>query len=541
MAPSNRSGHQALPAGFSRRDFIRSSALVGLSVGGAGWLLTGCGGSSSSAKISTKLLRLHLDEDISNLDPALSPGHTNTTIRHNIFQGLVTFLPSSFELVNVLASEFKPSGDGLRFDFTLKQGIPFHGGYGEVTAEDVKFSYERIAGLTRPKLDTPNQSDWAALKGVEVHDKYSGTIVLKEPFAPLLVTTLPFASGEIVSKKAVEERGEDFGTHPIGTGPYEFVEWKRDQHVLLKKFADYGGAADYTPAPQWEQLKFVVISEANPTAIALETGELDFAVLDPESVDRVSRNEDFDIVEKTTLDYNWIGINTAHPNFKNKDVRLAVIHGIDVESIMAGAFDGKWERATALVAPGMPLGYWKNAPKYKRNVATAKAYLAKAGAEGTEIEMSVSDGVPGATTVAEIVQQNLNEVGFNVKVLVQESGVFGQATPEANAEKQLFYMGFTTKPDPSWSTTWFTCDQVGEWNWMSWCSEEYTRMHEEALTETDPAKRNEMYIKMQELMDDDAIALWVSWPTAFVAVRKGLTAAIRPDGDFLAWAFRANA
>jgi len=541
---------------IDRRQFLHRSLALGLSLPAASALLAACGGDDEEEEagggaatatgaeaegageaVATDLLRVHLDEDIENLDPAINPGHADTAVATNIFENLVVYRPDSFEVVNELAETFEPSADGLRYDFTLKQGIQFHGGYGEVTAEDVKFSYERIAGLTEPKLDSPYASDWAALETVDVTDTYSGTIVLKEAFAPLMTTTLPVQAGQIVSKKAVEERGEDFGTQPIGTGPYEFVEWSPGSHVLLKKFADYGGAADYVPDPPWQELRFAVIAEDNPTAIALETGELDFAVLPTTAVERFQASDDFEVIEKTTLNYNWIGMNVQHENLKDKNVRLAVINGIDVPSIIEAAFEGRWTRATAIIPPGMPVGYWADAPVYERDVDKAREYLAAAGAEGLKLEMAVSTGEESAATVAEIVQANLNEVGFDVEVLAQEGAVFGVAEPEANAQKQLFYTGFTTNPDPSWSTVWFTCDQVGVWNWMSWCNEEYSQLDKDAAREVDAAKRNEMYIRMQEIMDEDAVALWVAWPTEYLAVRKGITPAIQPDGGYHAWAF----
>lgn len=541
MDMSNTTGSQAPSQGMDRRTFLGYSGALGISLAGVAPLLAACDGSGTSGgtRIPTDVLRVHLDADISNLDPALNAGHTDTTVRANIFQHLVSYRPDKYELVNELAETFTPTSDGLRYDFTLKKGIQFHGGYGELTAEDVKFSYERIAGLTHPVLKSANKSDWATLKGVEVHDKYSGSIVLKKPFAPLMATSVPVGSGEIVSKKAVEKLGKAFGTHPIGTGPYEFVEWQRNAHVLLKRFAAYSGAANYAHKPVWNQIRFVVITEDNPTTIALQTNELDFAVLGPETVNQVKRNDAFDLIQKTSLRYNWIGINTAHPNFKDKNVRLAVIYGIDVPSILAGAFNNQWTRATGLIAPGMPIGYWKDAPVYRRDLAKAKSYLATAGAAGMKITMSAASGTPGSDKVAEIVQANLNEVGFQVKVDIQEDGVFNQATPQANAQKQLFYMSYSTKPDPSWSTKWFTGDQVGEWNWMSWDNKEFNRLNDAALVELDPAKRNAMYVQMQQLMDEDAVALWVAWPTAFLADRKGIKAAVRPDGDFVPWAFEA--
>jgi peptide/nickel transport system substrate-binding protein len=543
MSPRDRVPGRAFGPRLSRLEFLERAAVLGLSVGGVSSLLSACGGGdggSVSPSVSRDSLRVQLDDDISNLDPAFNAGHTNTIVRANIFQHLVGFSPVSWDLVNELAERFQPSEDGLRYEFTLRKGVQFHGGYGEVTAEDVKFSFERIAGLTKPKIDSAYQSDWAALKGVELNDRYSGTIVLNEPFAPLMETTIPGGAGEIVCKKAVEELGDKYGTQPIGTGPYEFVSWKRKQSVLLRTFAKYA-APDDAAAPPWKDLRFTVIPEDNPTAIALETGELDVATVPTSALSRVKGIKGLDVVEKTTLNYTWIGMNTQHPNLQDRNVRLAVVSGIDVPSIIEAAFDGSYTRATALIAPDMPLGYWEDAPVYERDVDKARSFLQVANADGLQLEMSVSEGEPGASTVAEIVQANLQEVGIDVKVLVQDGGVFNQATKEANAKKQLFYTGFTTHPDPSWSTTWFTCDQVGTWNWMGWCNEEYTRLDKQAKRETDEAKRTEMYIRMQQLMDRDAVAVWVAWPRAYVAVIDGLKPAVRPDGTITPWAFAPKA
>ena len=95
-------------------------------------------------------------------------------------------------------------------------------GYGEVTAEDVKYSYERIAGLTKPNIHSPYSGDWSTLKEVKVTGKYTGTIILKERFSPLLHSTLPAGSGLVLSKKALLKLGnKGIAVHPIGTGPYD--------------------------------------------------------------------------------------------------------------------------------------------------------------------------------------------------------------------------------------------------------------------------------------------------------------------------------
>lgn len=522
---------------IGRREFLKGAAALGLSLSSASAFLTACG-QETAPRQSTERLRLHLSEDMENLDPGIQPGHADYVVAFNIFQNLVTYRPGTFELVNELAEKWEGSEDGLRWDFELKKGVQFHGGYGELTAEDVKFSFERIAGLTEPKLDSSYQSDWATLEEVRVTGKYTGSVILKEPYAPLMTTTIPVQSGQIVSRKAVLERGEKFGTNPIGTGPYEFVRWDREQRVSLKKFDKYSGAADYAPPPVWKQIDFIVIAEDNPSEIALETGELDFATLPTSAIDRFADNDQFEVIKKTSLNYNWIGMNVQHENLEDRNVRLAVRYGVDVPSIIDAAFDGRWTRASAIISPGMPVGYWKEAPAYKRDEQRAKQYLARAGAQGREIQMAFSQAEPGSDIVAQVVQQNLKEVGFNVSVQAQDNAVFGQTTPEANAKRQLFYTGFSANPDPHWSTVWFTCDQVDVWNWMSWCNEEYSRLDKEAASEIDQARRQDMYVDMQRVMDEDVPAVWVAWPTEYYATVKSIKPTLRPDGRFVAWDFR---
>lgn len=525
---------------IGRRSFLKGMAALGL-MGSAGTLLAACGGESQESGQSgqsTDLLRVHLTQDMENLDPAFQVGRADYVVSFNIFQNLVAYKPGTWELANELAEEWQGSEDGLRWDFKLKEGIQFHGGYGEVTAEDVKFSFERIAGLTKPKIESTYITDWSTLKEVEVTGKYTGTVILNEQFAPLMNTTIPVTAGHIVSKKAVEELGDEFATKPVGTGPYEFVEWQRGQKVLLKKFEEYSGAADYVEKPVWNELDFSVISESNPTAIALETDEIDFANLSASEFGRFEDNGDFRTTTQTSLNYNWVGMNVTHEKLKDKNVRRAIRYGIDVPSIIEAAFEGRWRQANALLAPGMPVGYWEETPAYKRDVEKARQYLSEAGAEGRKLQMTATEAYPGSKTVAEIVQQNLNEVGFDVEVVIQDDGVFNQTSPEANAKKEIFYAGFSSNPDPSWSTEWFTCDQVDNWNFMSWCSERYSELHKQALLETDEEKRQQMYVEMQEIMDEDAVAVWIVWPTELFAAKKTIKPSVRPDGRYIAWDFR---
>jgi peptide/nickel transport system substrate-binding protein len=174
-------------------------------------------------------------------------------------------------------------------------------------------------------------------------------------------------------------------------------------------------------------------------------------------------------------------------------------------------------------------------------VEQAKAYLAEAGLETHSVTLTYENTADGRTT-AEIVQANLAEVGINVELIPQDGALFweeGYGEEGANV-RQLAVMGYSTYPDPAWDTMWFTCAQVVEWNWMYWCSEEYDRLHEEGMRELDPDVRRDIYIRMQQLMDEAAHSVWIAYPTTFWVARAGLEPSIQPSASFIPWRFKSQ-
>jgi peptide/nickel transport system substrate-binding protein len=480
-----------------------------------------------------KILRLRLVSDIENLDPAFQPTFEDEYASNGIMQPLVGYKPGTWELQNVLAEEIKQSEDGLTVEFKLKEGIPFHGGYGELTAEDVKFSYERIAD---PANESYYQIDWETLDHVEVTGTYTGKIILKEPFAPLWNSTLPLVSSWVISKKAFEDMGkEKFALHPIGTGPYEFYEWVPNQKIVLKRFKDYWG-----DPPEWDELDYLPIVEDSAAEIALETGEIDFGSVSSAAVDRFEADPNFTVYKVPSLDYQWLAINVQHPKLKDINVRRAIVSAVDVDSIIEAAFDNKWARACALIAPGQ-VGAWDEAPCGKPDIAKAKEYMQAAGLESLDLTLTIDD-LESSRTVAEVIQANLAEIGINAEIIVLDSSSFweGGMGEAGVTNRELTYVGYGTTPDPSWSTVWFTCDQVVEWNWMYWCNERYDELHEAAIRELDPDKRTAMYIEMQKLMAEDAIAVWITHPTMLYVSRADIVASISPHGRFMGWNFKSK-
>lgn len=449
-----------------------------------------------------RILRVRLYGDIQNLDPAHRISQNDDVVLNAVTEGLVRYGPGSYDVINQLAETIEMSEDGLEIDFKLKEGVQWHRGYGEVTAEDVKFSFERFLD---PELEAAYADDWATLDHVEVHDKYSGTIVLSEPFAPLWSTTLPVASGDIISKEFAEEVGnEGLATDVVGTGPYVFADWEPEQRVILERNPDYHGERPY-----WDEIHLIPISDDSSAEVALEAGEIDFGLISIPAVERFQENPDLEVVSFPSLRYNWIGMNIENPKLEDINVRQAIRYGVDVESILIAAYDGKVEQETTLIPPGL-LGHWEDAPLYERDVERAREYLADAGLDSLDLRLDFEDTTE-ARIWAEIIQENLREVGINVELNPMDSSTFWTSSfGEQSVNNELFTGGYSMQPDPAWATMWFTCEQVNVWNAMRWCNEEYDELHRQALVTMDEDERHEIYLEMQKLWDEAAHSVWVT-------------------------------
>jgi peptide/nickel transport system substrate-binding protein len=415
-------------------------------------------------------------------------------------EGLVALDPATGELENRLAESIEPSEDGLEISFTLQKNIQWQKGYGELTTEDVKYSFERFA-----ELESGYASDWEALDHVEVIDDYQGKIILKEPQASLWTITLPLTSGYIVSKKYVEEVGLDtFATSPLGTGPYVLDEWKPTEKLTLKANPDYWGEA-----PAFDEVQLIPITDNNAAEIALEANEVDFSEVALDSVDRIEEADDFDTTVVNAGAYAWVGMNTANPKLADINVRQAIRYGIDVPSILEAAYAGKATQARSPIPEGV-LGHWDDAPLYARDVKKAKEYLAAANITSLELKLAI-ENTAEYRTWAEIIQQNLAEVGITVTIdSLDEATFWSLGEGEKGKAIELFAINYTAPPEPSWYTMWFTSDQIGTWNWMSWANPEFDALHKKGLVTLDNDEREEIYIKMQELWNDDVNSVWVS-------------------------------
>ncbi|MGH6933102.1 MAG: ABC transporter substrate-binding protein [Dongiaceae bacterium] len=504
---------------ISRREFVATSLAAGAALGVA---------IKRASAQGSKTVRIRGNLDIQSLDPGYMVGGMEIPIDYATLPRLAVAEKTS------QGWSWKPSAyvdkleqvDGTHIAFTLKPGLTWTKGFGEVTAEDAKFSFERI-------LKSDWAGSWSSLDHVEVdaNDKYSGVIVLNKPFAPVWLLSMTVAVGSILCKAAIEKLPEQkFTTEPPAEcGPYLMSEWVPKQKITLTRNPDWRG-----PKPEPDEIQIVMIEDDNAAELAYEAGEVDLTEIQIISYGRYKGKlpENTKVIAIDGPYYSWMGINTEHPKLTDIRVRKALQRAIDVDSILQAAYNSDAPKAFGVVTPGV-VGY-RTASKYNYNPDEAKALLAEAGVSDLALELKLQSAQPDHVAAAQIIQANLAEAGVKVDIIPLDSGPFWNLGQVSQGEDwknlQIWLMEYRTQPDASDAVQWFVKDQVGVWNWERWSDPEFEELWSKGLVEADNAKRAEIYLRMQDIMEDTGAYVWLTHKPLTFMHRDNLTPAFDSAG-----------
>ncbi|MCM2456654.1 ABC transporter substrate-binding protein [Rhizobium sp. CG4] len=503
----------------TRRQFLAGGATIATVVAFGGI-------SPAFANADRTKITVRVEKDLVNLDPANRSGPIDLNVIWSVQQGLISFKPGSTEWELDAAEELEQVSD-TEIRFKLRSGLAFTGGYGDLTAEDVKFSFERFIKPDAEGKSVTYAKDWSALDHVEVTGPLEGRIILKNPAPALYTIALADGSGRIVSKKAFEALGKDFATKIVGSGPYVLKEWTPREQFVLEINPDYRGPIK----PHFQQIVGKPIGEQKTAEIAFQSGEIDFTAIDPENGKALSALPDASVTEIPAIDYVWFGPNIEKAPFDDIRVRQAIRYAVDVDAILQGAYSGIYPRANALLAPCL-LGAWKDAPLYTRDLEKAQALLDEAGhSGGFKAKLTVEAGAR-YEAIAQIIQANLADVGIEVEIEALESAAYwALGKNDASKDLELSLVKFNGKFDPGFQTQWFTSEQVGQWNWQRYKNADYDALHQKGGVTVDPAEREKIYIEAQKLLDESAAFIWITHNLNAFASRKWLKPGVLPNGN----------
>jgi len=317
--------------------------------------------------------------DFQFLDRAKLQAIPDIHIQFNVYGGLLD-LNEEGDYIGDLANNWSVSEDNLTYTFYLRNNVYFHNGR-QCVASDVKFSFER---LLDPETAFSYASFFKLIKEVEVIDDYTVAINLEEPYAYFLMALTRYFS--VFAKENIP----DIDRHPIGTGPYKFVEYSAGRYLKVEAFEDYWREGE----PKTDSIEFRVFRDAETQILALEAGEIDIADrTSSENALRFVGNPDFTVyaVKNSTVPYVIFFDCSTYPT-NNKLVRQALMYCMDKEEINEAATFGLGN--VGYDVP-LPEGHWALHPdienlSYHRDVEKAKELLRQAGYESpSDLEITV--------------------------------------------------------------------------------------------------------------------------------------------------------
>jgi peptide/nickel transport system substrate-binding protein len=348
-------------------------------------------------------------------DPSTAPPQiTPFGMLYAIHDALVRPYPGH-RMGNSLAESWRESPDGRGYEFTLRRGLAFHNG-DPLTAEDVKFSFERYKGAGAKEFQ-------AHVQQVEVVDPLTVRFHLKEPWPDFMTFygTTATAAGIVVPKKYLTQVGDEaFRKHPIGAGPYKFVSQQPGIEVVLEAYPGY-----WRRVPNVKRLVMKSVPEATARAVMLKSGEADISyVLDGPDAEELQRDPRMQVVPTKHASIFWIEFaeqwDPKSP-WHDQRLRLAVNSALDRRRINEAACLGFCPPAGVIVPRVMDFALQVEAPAY--DAQKAKQLLAEAGYPNG-LDAGEFVGIPGFPTVAESVVNYLNAVGIRVRLRPMERAAF---------------------------------------------------------------------------------------------------------------------
>jgi len=425
---------------------------------------------------------------------------------YNVQEGLVK-VDKHGKLVPWLAERWYTT-DSKNYTFFLRQGVRFHNGR-ELRAADVKFALDRAVN---PETKHPYRVQYENIQDVIVKDDYTISVTLKRVEANFLWTVA--RQGSVIYPR---EALDTLKTQPIGTGPFTVADWVRGDRIVLVKNKDYWQKG----LPRLDKVTYRFIPDPNSALAALKSGDIDVSAfgLGPENVDDLKKDGRFQVILGDTTNDVTLSMNNSKKPYSDKRVRLAITHAIDKEEVLKGAMFGYGKILGSNVDPLNP--YYVDVSKREPyDPAKAKKLLADAGyPNGFEATFKVAPQYYYTVRSAEIIVNQLAKVGIRARIQQVEWGQW---------LAQVFCLKPCENPDYDMSIighaeAWDIGNFANPKYYFRWDNADFQKLFKESEVTVDDRKRREQYVRMQQMLADEAPAVWLYMHPRLVVTKKGVT------------------
>jgi peptide/nickel transport system substrate-binding protein len=436
--------------------------------------------------------------DPSTMDPHMHAENFTFAVVHNVFDHLVRRSVKGGQLAHDpgLATSWA-NVNPTTWEFKLRPGVKFHNGE-EFNAEAVKFSIERV-------LNPDQKARWrwafTDIEKVEVLDPLTVRIVTKAPF-PTLITNLAFCM-PIVPPKYVREKGDTHvATNPVGTGPFKFVRWRKDDAMVLEANENY-----WRGSPKIKTLIFRPIPDESTRVAALMTGEIDIARgVPPSLVKQIADNPRTRVTKvPSALNIHVILDTLKEGPLRDKRVRQAINYGVDKEGIIKSILEGNGGAVGGPLTPVM-FGFAPDVKPYPYDPERAKRLLAEAGfAQGISLTLNSPNGrYLKDKEVNEAIAGQLSKIGVRTQVVAHEWGTYVSKWPDGLVP--MYMIG--------WAGAWdadgimFPLLRSGQ-RFSRWSNPDFDAILDKARRTLDQAERVKLYRQASQLAHDEAPWLYL--------------------------------
>ena len=466
-------------------------------------VLTGCGGGNNTGGTGTEPNETPEKSNefvyAAGTEPTTFDPHFITDVNTaraamQIFETLVTWNEDS-KIVPLLAESWTTSEDNKTWTFKLKEGVKFHDG-APFNAEAVKYNFERILS---PEVASPRKSSADMVEKVEVVSEYEVNITTKEPAGAFLAQLTNY-NLSMLSPKAAEELGKEFGQKPSGTGPLMLDVWEPGKTLTYTKFDGYWGTKSTI-----DKLTYKTVPEDSSRVMMLKTGDADvISGLPPIQVEELKSDKNVDVVIAPGYRTIYIGTNMKKDLFKDVKVRQAINYAIDKKSIIDNVLRGLSIYPAGVESPAIMFAATDLTP-YDYNPEKAKQLLAEAGyPNGFKTTLHTPEGrYPMDKQVAEVVQSMLKEVGIDAEIIVLDWGAYQEATTKGDVTN-LFLLGKGSPAgDPDYDLT-LSFGTGGKMNNSFYSNTEVDKLLADQKTSVDQEYRAKVLHEIQEKIHNDS-------------------------------------
>lgn len=446
-----------------------------------------------------------------------SGGLSDILATNVISEGLTRWKKDTLDVEPALATSWEANPDASVWTFTLREGVKWHDGK-PFTAEDVKFTFDLIMNKN---VRAAAAGQVSTLSGVDIVAPNKVKLTFSKPNASLplmLAYRMP-----MMPKHALE--GQDpnqpaaFIAKPVGTGPFKFAGAASGQYWSTERNPDWWGGN-----VSLDEVVFRIMPDANAAVAQLRTGNADVALIRPQQISAL-RGEKIDITAVEQPSVYYVSLLNSKAPFDDVRVRRALNYAVDKDGIIKAVVNGYATVASGMIAPSIE-GFSDKTTKYAYDPAKAKALLTEAGwaeaggkrtkdGQPLKVELTTSTGVIGGPQLAQIIQQQLRDVGVEATINMVDFRDLWTGVFNGTFQTSVEYLNLQPSAD---ITNALGCK--ASQNRFVYCDPELDKMFAEASAIVDRAARNAKYAEIQARVGENPPGIWLYFPQEIRAINQ---------------------